>query len=329
VGAACAGCSPQPTGTECALFFPADRRVIVSSVVEKGEEQRPRAAPPTPAKSEPLDDDNIPLTIVERRTGWRLFDLGELWRYHELLFFLALRDIKVRYKQTVIGAAWTVLQPIATTAAFTLFLGRVASKNDEAIPYPLFVFSGILPWMFFSSAVSAAASSVVGNERILTKVYFPRLLVPLSAVLASVFDFLVSFVLLLVMMPMPFFHTLPGWHFLLLPVIIAVMVVLALGLGVFLSAVNVAYRDFRVIVPLALQLWMFATPVLYIQKVFIMGQRQMINPLHGIIVNFRAAVLGQPFDWPALGVSALVGVLALLFGCFYFRRVESGFADII
>jgi len=307
-------------------------------VIETGcQNQRPRtdsspAAVPAAAK-EALEHGAIPVTIIERRTGWRLFDLGELWRYRELLFFLAWRDIKVRYKQTVIGAAWTVLQPLATMAAFTLFLGRVASLDADPVPYPLFVFAGLLPWTFFASAVNSAATSVVGNERMLTKVYFPRLLVPLGSVLAVFLDFMIAFVLLLLMMPFPFFHTLPGWGFLLLPVIVLVMITLALGLGVLLSAVNVAYRDFRVIVPLALQLWMFATPVLFLQNIDVLGPRQqavlVINPLHGIIVNFRAAVLGQDFHWPSLCASALVGVVMLLIGCFYFRRVESGFADII
>jgi lipopolysaccharide transport system permease protein len=295
---------------------------------------------PAAGGAKPAERDDMPVTIIERRAGWRLFDLEELWRYHELLFFLAWRDVKVKYKQMVIGTAWAVLQPLATMAVLTVVLGRVGGLSRDPvtggppIPYPLFVLVGLLPWMFFSSAVSNAANSVVGHERMLTKVYFPRLLVPLSAVVAVGVDLLIQFVLLLLLMPFPFFHTLPGWGFLLLPVIVAVMITLALGLGVFLSAVNVAYRDFRVIVPLALQLWMFATPILYLQnyRTFWGPRLQaalMFNPLHGIIVNFRAAVLRQDFDWPALGFSALVGVLALLIGCFYFRRVESGFADII
>jgi lipopolysaccharide transport system permease protein len=311
----------------------------VSSVVENvREDQRTdsgsAAASTVDHAGALLADEHIPVTVIERRTGWRLFDLGELWRYRELLFFLAWRDIRVRYKQTVIGASWTVLQPLATMAVFAYFFGRVAARNADPVPYPLFVFAGLLPWMFFTGAVNSASTSVVGNERMLTKVYFPRLLVPLASVLAIVLDFLIGFGLLLLMMPFPFFHTLPGWGFLLVPVVVLVMVIFALGLGVFLSAVNVAYRDFRVIVPLALQLWMLATPILYLQNYrAFLGPRQqavlMFNPLHGIIVNFRAAVLRQDFDWPALGFSALVGVLALLIGCFYFRRVESGFADII
>ena len=285
--------------------------------------------------AEEVTKDDLPFTVIERRAGWRLFDLRELWRYHELLFFLAWRDIKAKYKQMVIGAAWTVLQPVATMAAMAVFLGRVGALNSDRVPYPLFILAGLLPWMFFAGAVTSASASVVGHERMLTKIYFPRLLVPLSSVLGVFLDnFLINLVLLLLIMPLPFFHTLPGWGFLLLPVVTLVMVTFALGLGVFLSALTVAYRDFRVIVPLAMQLWMFATPVLYLQNYrAYLGPRQqaalILNPLHGILVNFRAAVLRQDFDWPALGYSALVGVLVLLIGCFYFRRVESTFADII
>ncbi len=311
----------------------------MSSATEKACETQHAFPAGLPARggqaAQPGDADDIHVTIIERRTGWHLFDPAELWRYRELLFFLAWRDIKAKYKQMVIGAAWTVLQPLGMMAAMALFLGRVGAQNSDPVPYPLFLYAGLLPWMFFSSAVSSASASVVGHERVLTKVYFPRLLVPLSSVVSVFLDnFLVNLCLLLLLMPFPFFHTLPGWGFLLLPVVALVMVMLALGLGVFLSAVTVAYRDFRIIVPLALQLWMFVTPILFLQSYrTYLGPRQqaalMFNPLHGIIVNFRAAVLRQDFDWTALGYSAAVGLLALLIGCFYFRRVESSFADIL
>jgi lipopolysaccharide transport system permease protein len=274
---------------------------------------------------------DLPVTIIERRPGWHLIDLSELWRFRELLFFLVWRDVKVRYKQTVLGAAWAVLQPLATMAAFSLFLGRVASSADAAVAYPLFVFTGLLPWTFFSSAVSSAGNSVVSSERLVTKVYFPRLLVPCGTVMAAVIDLLISFGMLLLLMP--FFGVWPGLRFLALPLLALVLLALALGLGVLLSALTVAYRDFKVIVPLALQIWMFATPAIFLQKsaVFSPWLQALLpfNPLHGVIVNFRAAVVGEPLDWPALGISALAATLALLVGCFYFRRVERGFADII
>ena len=287
-----------------------------------------RAATPPPEESadEPL------LTVIERKPGWHFVDLGELWRFRELLYFLVWRDIKVRYKQTVLGAAWSVLQPLATMAAFAIFLGRVAGAADSTIPYPLYVFAGLLPWTFFVSAVSGASSSVLGSQHLITKVYFPRLLVPFGSVTASLFDFLIAFVMLLVLMP--FYGSTPGWGFLALPVVVLVLWMLASGLGVFLSAVTVAYRDFRSIVPLALQLWMFATPAIFLQDWSNrVGPRTAawlpLNPLQGVIVNFRAATLGGAFDWPSLGISALWAVVLLVFGCLYFRRVERGFADII
>jgi lipopolysaccharide transport system permease protein len=275
--------------------------------------------------------DDSPVQVIERRPGWQVVDLREMWRFRELLFFLAWRDVKARYKQTVLGAAWAVLQPLATMAAFSLFVGRVAAKADADLPYPLFVFTGLLPWTFFSAAVGAAGTSVVGNQHLVTKAYFPRLLVPASAVGAALLDLAIAFGLLLVLMP--FFGVWPGWPLLAVPLVLAVLVFLAFGLGVLLAALTVAYRDFKAIVPLALQVWMFATPAIFLQDPAVLGPRMAallpLNPIHGVVVNFRTATAGGSFDLPALGVSALWGLTMLLFGCFYFRRVERGFADII
>lgn len=289
----------------------------------------PATMKPTPAAAAATDD--LPVTVIERQPGWHLVNLRELWRFRELLYILVWRDIKVRYKQTVLGGVWAVLQPLATMAAFSLFLGRVASSDGAAVAYPLFVFTGLLPWTFFTGAVSSAALSVVSDERLITKVYFPRLLVPGSTALAKLLDLAISFALLLVLMP--FFGVWPGFGFLVLPVVGLVLLALAVGLGVLLSAMTVAYRDFKVIVPLALQLWMFATPAIFLQDLSVLGPRMQtvlpLNPLHGVIVNFRAAVVGGPLDLPALVISAFMATLVLLLGCFYFRRVERGFADII
>jgi lipopolysaccharide transport system permease protein len=276
-------------------------------------------------------DGEAPLKVIQRRSGWQFVDLGELWRFRELLFFLTWRDVKVRYKQTALGAAWAVLQPLATMLAFSLFLGRVASSPDATVAYPLFVFAGLLPWMFFSAAVNSAGNSVTANERLVTKIYFPRLLVPLSAVLAATLDFVIAFVLLLILQP--FFGVVPGLGLLAAPGIMLLVAALTVGLGSLLAALTVAYRDFRVIVPLTLQLWMFATPAIFLQDLSVLGPRMnsllLVNPLHGVVVNFRAATLDGAYDAPALGVTALWAVAALLIGCFYFRRVERGFADII
>jgi lipopolysaccharide transport system permease protein len=274
---------------------------------------------------------DLPVTVIERRSGWQLVDLAELWRFRELLFFLVWRDVKVRYRQTVIGVAWALLQPLATMAAFSLFLGRVASSPEATVAYPLFVFSGLLPWGFFSGAVSSAGGSVVASERLITKVYFPRLMIPFGTVAAGLLDFVIAFGVLVFLMP--WFGAWPGVSFLVLPLVVGVLLALGLGMGVFLAALTVAYRDFKVVVPLVMQLWMFATPAIFMQNPAVFGPRMkgllLLNPMHGAIVNFRAAVLGGPFDWPALGASTLAALVVLVGGCFYFRRVERGFADII
>jgi lipopolysaccharide transport system permease protein len=281
----------------------------------------------------PAAADDLPLTVIERRPGWRWLDLRELWRFRELLFFLTWRDIKVRYKQTVLGAAWAVLQPFATMVAFSLFFGRIAGADTMGVPYPLFVFAGLLPWMFFANALTSASQSVVGNERLVTKIYFPRLIIPMTAVGAGVVDFVIGFGMLLVLMPI--YGASPNWNLLLLPVTAAGLLVAALGLGTLLSALTVAYRDFRYVVPFAVQLGLFATPCIYLLPEKSLGPTALallpLNPAYGLIANFRAAVLGGPLaiDAYSLGVSAAVSVLLFLVGCFYFRRVERTFADVI
>ncbi len=282
-----------------------------------------------PAAVDPSD--NLPLTIIERRSSWQLVDWRELWRYHELLFFLTWRDVKVRYKQTVLGAAWAVLQPLATMLVFAVFLGRMAGVSNQIEHYSLFVFAGMLPWTFFSNALSSAGSSVVGNQNLVTKVYFPRLIIPMSAVGAGLVDFAVAFGVLAAMMP--FYRVAPGWGFLLLPPIVLLLVIAALGVGTLLAALTVAYRDFRYVVPFGVQLWMFATPCIYLDAAKVVGPRGELllplNPAYGLILNFRQAALGGSLDWYALLVSAAVSISMLLVGCFYFRRVERSFADII
>jgi lipopolysaccharide transport system permease protein len=274
---------------------------------------------------------DLPVTIIERRPGWQFLNLVELWRYRELLFFLTWRDIKVRYKQTMLGAAWAVLQPIATMVVFSLFLGRMVGGTEIDLPYPLFVFAGILPWTFFSNAVSSASQSIVGSQNLVTKVYFPRLIIPMGAVAAGLVDFGIAFGVLLVLML--FFGVLPGSGLLLAPLLALALIIAALGVGTLLSALTVAYRDFRHVVPFMVQLWMFATPCIYLQAENVVGPRWQavlpLNPAYGLITNFRVAMLGGAFDWYALAVSGGTSVVLLLIGCFYFRRVERSFADII
>ncbi|HVA45515.1 MAG TPA: ABC transporter permease [Pirellulales bacterium] len=276
-------------------------------------------------------DDELPVTIIERKPGWKFVDLAELWRYRELLYFLTWRDVKVRYKQTVLGAAWAVLQPFATMVVFSLFLGRLGNMSSGDLPYPLFAFAGLLPWTFFATAISQAGSSVVGSQNLVTKVYFPRLFIPMGAVAAALVDLAVACGMLLAMML--YYGVMPGWGLLLAPLLVIGLTVAALGVGVMLSALTVAYRDFRYVVPFMVQLWMFATPTIYMQADSVISPKwhslMPFNPAFGLILNFRQATLGGPLDLWALAVSLSVSVLLLIGGCLYFRRVERSFADII
>jgi lipopolysaccharide transport system permease protein len=301
----------------------------VSSAEALEERLRPPPAADTTAPPERLPEP--PLTVIEARPGWGLVSPAELWRYRELLYSLIGRDIKVRYKQTVLGAAWAVLQPFATMVVFSLFIGRLVSAVPNGLPYPLFVFAGLLPWTFFANAISSASLSVVGNQNLVTKVYFPRIIIPLSSIGTGLVDFAVAFGLLLMMMA--YYGVGPGLGVLVAPVVVLLLVAAALGLGVLLAALTVTYRDFRTVVPFALQWGMFATPCIYLDAGSVVGPRWQallpLNPAYGLILNFRLALLGGPIDWPALGVSAAVSVVLLLLGCLYFRRVEQRFADII
>jgi lipopolysaccharide transport system permease protein len=285
-------------------------------------------APPREA----VEDSELPVMVIERRRGWRFLDLREVWRYRELLLLLSWRDVKVRYKQTMLGAAWAIIQPLATMAAFSLFMGRVASAADATVPYPLFVFAGLLPWTFFAGAVGAAATSVVGNEKLITKVYFPRALVPLSAIGVNLVDFGIAVGLLGLFMVG--FGVVPGWGLLLAPLVVLTLLMIAAGAGILLAALTVAFRDFRHVVPFMLQFGLFATPAIFLQDRSALGPRTqallpLLNPVQGVVVNFRATVLGGPLDWQAWACSAVWGLALLAAGSVYFRRVERRFADII
>jgi lipopolysaccharide transport system permease protein len=282
-----------------------------------------------PAASRDSADD-LPLTVIERRSGWQLIDVRELWRYRELLFFLSYRDVMVRYKQTALGVAWAFVQPLATMIVFSLFLGRAAGLADTVEHYALFVFAGVLPWTFFSNAVIAAGNSVVANERLVTKVYFPRLIVPLSSVGACLFDFFIALLLLAGMMA--WYGVAPGWQAMLAPLVFLLLVATAAGVGILLSALIVAHRDFRYVLNFGVQLWMFATPAIYISGDALgpKGKTWLpLNPAQGLIYNFRQCLLGGELDWYALAVSGAVGLMLLMAGCLYFRRVEQQFADVI
>ncbi len=289
----------------------------------------PPATPaPTPAPVAASVADEPPLTVIGPRPGWAAFDVRELWRYRELLAFLAWRDIKIRYKQTVFGVLWAVAQPLATMAVFALFLGRAGGVAAGIDHYPLYVLAGMTAWVFFSNVVLAAGNSVVANERLVTKVYFPRLVIPLSTVGVGLFDLVVSSGLLALMAA--YYGVWPGWSLLLLPAVVALLAVAAAGVGVLLAALIVAQRDFRYVLTFGVQLWMFATPTLYMNPDALGPTAQAwlpLNPAYGLIAAFRAAALGGAIDGYALGVSAAVGVGLAVVGLLYFRRVERTFAD--
>lgn len=293
------------------------------------------AAEPVPEKAPaagpgPDPADHLPETVIEARPGWRLLDLRELWRYRELLLLLTWRDVAVRYKQTALGVAWVVLQPLAMMAAFSLFFARAGGIAGQVENYPLFVLIGLLGWGLFSTAITAAGNSLVSNQTLITKVYFPRLIIPLSAAGVSLVDLAVGLGLLAVVMAV--FGVAPGWSVFLLPVFVLLLAVAALGVGILLAALTVAYRDFRYVIPFAIQLWMLSTTVIYTPADLLGPTSRAVlplNPAYGLILNFRNCVLGAPLDWYSLGVSAGVAAAGFVVGCLYFRRVERSFADII
>jgi lipopolysaccharide transport system permease protein len=274
---------------------------------------------------------NLSVTVIEPHPAWQFIDPAELWKYRELLLFLVWRDVKVRYKQTVLGAAWAVIQPLATMLVFSFFLGRLAAVPTADVPYPLFVFAGLLPWIFFAGAVTSSSQSIIGNQNLVTKVYFPRLLIPTSAAGVGLVDFAIAFVMLLALMLG--YGVLPGWRMLLVPLLVLGLAIAALGVGTLLAALTVAYRDFRHVVPFLIQVWMFATACIYMQAEAVVGPQWQavlpLNPAYGLISNFRQAVMDRPLDLYSLGISGAMSLALLVVGCAYFRRVERTFADII
>lgn len=267
-------------------------------------------------------------TIIAPKRGWVSIDFGELWRYKELLYFLTKRDIKVRYKQTILGGLWAVIQPLSTMIVFVVFFGRMAKIQSDGIPYPIFVYAGLLPWTYFTGALSASSNSLVENVNLITKIYFPRIIAPASAALAGLLDFAIAALILGVMMV--YYQYIPGPEMLLLPFLIGMVFVCAVGVGLWLSALNVQYRDIRYVVPLLVQLWMFVSPVIYPISMVPKKYHLLvsINPMVGTIEALRASLLGhQPINWLLLGISAIIISFIFLSGIYYFRRMERVFAD--
>jgi len=269
--------------------------------------------------------------LIEPSRGWTSLRLGELWEYRELLYFLAWRDIKIRYKQTALGLAWAVLQPLLTMLIFALFFGRLAKMPSDNVPYPLFAFAALVPWTFFANGLTQSSNSLVGSANLIKKVYFPRLVVPISVVLGGLPDFALSFVVLLGMML--YYGIYPQLAILVwLPLLLLLTTVTALGCGLWLSALNVKYRDVRYIVGFLTQIWMFATPVVYPASL-LSGRWRLVyslNPMVGVVEGFRWALL-RTDTAPGMSVviSATTATLILVSGTFYFRRMEKTFADIV
>jgi len=274
--------------------------------------------------------DERPVLVIEAGRAelhyWR-----DLWRYRELFYFLAWRDILVRYKQTVIGVAWALIRPLLTIVVFTIVFGRLAKLPSEGVPYPILVCAAMLPWQFFASAFAEAGNSLVANANLISKVYFPRFIIPASAVVVSVVDFLISFAILVALMI--WYGVVPDWRILALPAFLAIAFGAALGAGLWIAALNVKYRDFRFVMPFLVQLGLFISPVGFSSTVVPEQWRLLysINPMVGVIDGFRWSVLGSDaaFYWPGFGLSLALVVIVLLGGVAYFRRTERTFADVI
>ena len=295
----------------------------------KEAELSPAGGPDEPNRSPNVPHD-VPLVVIEPRDSWIALDLGDIWAHRELLYFLTWRDVKVRYKQTALGAAWAILQPVFMTLVFTIFFGRLAGVGAQVkIPYPLFALAGLVPWTFFANTLTTSGNSLVNNAGLITKVYFPRMIVPISAVAAGLVDFLVAFAVLAAVMA--YYAVAPTVSVLMLVPLVALTFLFALAVGMWVSALNVKYRDVRFVMPFVIQLWLFVSSVIMPSSA-LGGRWQLlltINPMSGLIEGYRSALLGQPFDWRALAVAAAIIFAAFTYSAYSYRRTEKGFADIV
>jgi lipopolysaccharide transport system permease protein len=272
------------------------------------------------------NDNNWDLIIAPGKSARHYW--ADLWKYRELFYILSWRDIKVRYKQTVLGAAWSIIRPLLTAIIFTVVFSRIAKlENPGASPYMLMVFAGMLPWQFFSNALSESSNSLIGNANLITKVYFPRMIIPASAVITSLLDLLISFFIMMVLMI--WFQFAPSWNIIFLPLFAAILFVFSIGLGLYLTAVNVKYRDFRYIIPFIIQFGLYITPVGFSSALINEKWRYLyaLNPMVGIIDGFRWCILGEKMNWIAFFISASVVLVVFSFGIQYFRKTEKSFAD--
>ncbi len=283
----------------------------------------------SPSSADAPELPESPVLVIKSGRRWMGLELDDLWRHRDLFFFLAWRDVKVRYKQTALGVAWAILQPLLTMVVFTFFFGRLAKVPSDGEPYAIFSYAGLLPWNFFSSAVTNSSNSLVGNASLITKVYFPRLVIPGAAVAAALVDFILASLILLVMMAWYGVSFTPA--LLMFPFLTLLITLIALGTGMWMSALNVKYRDIRYALPFVLQLWMFVTPIIYPLSFVPAGWRWLLrlNPLSGAIAGFRAAIFGHPFPWSDVAISLGIALAVLVYSAYAFRRMEMQFADII
>lgn len=278
-----------------------------------------------------LPTEEKPLKVIQPSKGWVSLKLKEIWAYRELLYFLIWRDVKVRYKQTVIGLAWAVLQPVTTMIVFSLFFGQLAKIPSDGVPYPIFSYAALVPWGFFAAGLGGASNSLVGTANLIKKIYFPRLIIPISTVVGGLVDFGVAFGVLLVLMVA--FGIAPTVNIIWLPVFLLLALITSLGIGLWLSAMNVQFRDIRYVVPFLSQIWLFATPIAYPSSLIkndLLRTIYGINPMTGVVEGFRWALLGtDTAPGPMIIVSTMMALILLISGAFYFRRMEKSFADVV
>lgn len=278
----------------------------------------------------PTNQSPSSVTLIEASRGWVSLKLKELWDYRELLYFLTWRDIKVHYKQTILGGAWAIIQPFFTMVVFSLFFGKLAKVPSDGIPYPVFSYAALVPWTFFANGLNQASNSLVGSSNLIKKVYFPRLVIPISSVISGAVDFTLAFIVLIGMIL--FYGIVPTWNVLWLPLLFLLALVTSLGVGLWLAAMNVQFRDVRYIVPFLTQFWLFATPIAYPSSLLSEPWRTLygLNPMVGVVEGFRWALLGaNTKPGPILAISSLAALTILITGAFYFRRMEKSFADIV
>jgi lipopolysaccharide transport system permease protein len=275
-------------------------------------------------------EENVQVIRIEPSRGWVSLQLKELWAYRELLYFLVWRDVKVRYKQTALGVGWAIIQPVFTMIVFSVFFGRLGKIPSDGIPYPIFSFAALVPWTFFAQGLGQASNSLVGSANLIKKVYFPRLAVPIASVTSGIIDFSIAFILLLGMML--YYGILPTLNVIWLPCLLLLTLVTSLGVSLWLSALNVQFRDVRHVLPFLTQLWFFATPIAYPSSLLSEPWRTLysLNPMVGVVEGFRWALLGtETAPGLMLIVSSLTSLALLVGGAFYFRRLEKTFADVI